>query len=225
MRPLQEIICLYSKSLKFCTKFKKKKYKMNSKSLLLFSGGIDSTVILYSLIKKNIFPICLSFDYRQRHKRELESAAKITKLCKVIHKIINLDFSFANSSLVNKSEIKEKNSYVPGRNIIFLSIAVSYAESNNISNIYIGANADDSNNFPDCRIKFFKSYQNTINFGIRDKIKIIIPLIKLTKEKVIEKGISLDIPFNLTWSCYAGAEKPCGKCEPCMAMRKYLWKK
>lgn len=186
-----------------------------TKTLLLFSGGIDSTVILYSLMKKGIRPLCLTFNYNQRHKKELSSAEKIAKKAGCSRLVIKLDLGFSHSSLISPGRITGRNTYVPGRNMLFLSYASSVAESLGIKEIYIGANKDDSRNFPDCRREFIKSFSEAIQKGQRKKIKIRAPLLNLTKQEIIARGIKLKVSLEDTWSCYAGGKKPCGVCEPC----------
>jgi 7-cyano-7-deazaguanine synthase len=115
--------------------------------------------------------------------------------------------------------------YVPARNTIFLSFAASYAESIGARTIFIGANALDYSGYPDCRPDFIKAYERMINLGTKGgaegkSIWIETPLIRLTKAGIIKLGIKLKVPYNLTWSCYAGGKKPCGVCDSCKLREK-----
>jgi 7-cyano-7-deazaguanine synthase len=207
----------------------------SSKALIILSGGLDSTVCLYLALTMYASVEAISFDYGQRHKIELDRAKKIAKLVGVRHSIIKINSQiFRGSSLtdqsisVPKKSLQKKklpNTYVPGRNILFLSYAVSFAESRNIGNIFIGVNALDYSGYPDCRPKFIKSFQETINLGIRGtdtgEIKIITPLLDLSKKEIIELGEKLKVPINLTHSCYDPiGSKPCGECDSCLLRRK-----
>jgi 7-cyano-7-deazaguanine synthase len=207
----------------------------SSKALIILSGGLDSTVCLYLALIKYKLVEAISFDYGQRHKIELSRAKKIAKLKGVKHSIIKINSKiFLGSSLtdqsisVPKKSLQKKklpNTYVPGRNILFLSYAVSFAESRNIGNIFIGVNALDYSGYPDCRPKFIQSFQNTINLGIRGtdagEIKIITPLLNLSKKEIIELGDKLRVPINLTHSCYdPKGSKPCGECDSCLLRKK-----
>ncbi|MDD5594122.1 MAG: 7-cyano-7-deazaguanine synthase, partial [Candidatus Margulisbacteria bacterium] len=111
--------------------------------------------------------------------------------------------------------------YVPARNTIFLSFALSYAEAIGAQAIFIGANAIDFSGYPDCRPLFYRAYQKVIEEGTKTKkIKIITPLIKMTKEQIIRLGLTLGAPLDLTWSCYAGGRQPCGVCDSCRLREK-----
>jgi 7-cyano-7-deazaguanine synthase len=208
----------------------------SSKALVIFSGGLDSTVCLY--IAKNEYSNveAISFHYNQKHKIELLKAKKIAKKLEVTHTIINLPSQiFLGSSLIDKdikvpkkslNKNKLPNTYVPGRNILFLSMAVSYAESRNIGNILIGVNALDYSGYPDCRPDFINSFQTMVNLGIRGnnnkiKIKILTPLLSLTKKEIVILADKLNVPINLTHSCYDPIRgKPCGDCDSCILRKK-----
>lgn len=209
--------------------------KFNS-SLVLLSGGLDSATCLY-LAKQNSKKIfAISFDYSQRHKVELKKAKLLCKKLNIEHKIIKLQTGiFQNSSLTDKNikvpknfSSKEKipNTYVPGRNILFLSFATSYAESKHIENIFIGVNSLDYSGYPDCRPEFIKSFQNMISIGTKSgeekkTIQIQTPLVNLSKKEIILLAKKLKLPFSLTHSCYdpIGA-KPCGICDSCLLRKK-----
>jgi len=208
---------------------------MRSKeAIVLLSGGLDSATTLYWAKKKGFHCHCLIFDYSQRHRREIQSAKNIAKQLGCKYEVIKIDLPKKGSSLLDRKlkipqrdntiTQKRKNAipstYVPARNIIFLSLALSYAEANNISSIFIGAHTQDYSGYPDCRKDFFSAFQKVILTGTKSasekrKIKIYTPLINKTKAQIIKLGSRLGVPFELTWSCYQGKKYPCGKCQSC----------
>lgn len=207
----------------------------SNKALIILSGGLDSTVCLYLALSEFSSVEAISFNYGQRHLIELSRAKKIAKLVGVKHSILKINSHiFQGSSLtdfsisVPKKSLQKKklpNTYVPGRNILFLSYAVSFAESRGIGNIYIGVNALDYSGYPDCRPEFIQSFQKSINLGIRGTIdgemKIITPLVNLTKKEIIELGDKFHVPINLTHSCYDPKKgKPCGECDSCLLRKR-----
>ena len=190
------------------------------KALILLSGGLDSTVLLGQLLLQGKECSTLSFDYGQRHREELHRAQAIAAHYKVEHSILTIDpglFSSINSSLTNKElPVTLENAYVPGRNLLFLAHAASFAEARNISEIYFGAHAQDSPAFPDCQKEFFKAVQDTIHIGTKHPLHIFTPFIHLTKKEIISLGNQLKIPIELTLSCYDPQNgKPCGICPAC----------
>jgi 7-cyano-7-deazaguanine synthase len=205
-------------------------------SIVLFSGGLDSTTCLYLALKKSKKVTALSFDYSQRHKIELKKAKQITKDLKLDHKIVKIETGiFQNSSLVQKSiqvpknfSSKEKipNTYVPGRNILFLSYATSLAEGIQADSIFIGVNSLDYSGYPDCRPKFISSFEKMITIGTKlgtqkKNLSIQTPLIKLTKKEIVILGKKLSVPFSKTHSCYDPKKgKPCGICDSCLLRKK-----
>ncbi|KAF0134082.1 MAG: exsB protein [Candidatus Saganbacteria bacterium] len=201
------------------------------KAIVLLSGGLDSTASLYYAKSKGYQCYALIFDYGQKHKRELKSAVKIAKLAKVNYQIIKISLPWKGSSLLDKKMNVPtggigKNipsTYVPARNIIFLSFAVSNAEAIGADAVFIGANAIDFSGYPDCRPEFYKAYQNVIKTGIKNnKIKIFTPLINLTKQEIVKLGRKLGAPLDITWSCYMGGNKPCGVCDSCRLRERGL---
>ncbi|MFC1576501.1 7-cyano-7-deazaguanine synthase QueC [Candidatus Omnitrophota bacterium] len=203
---------------------------MKKKAIVLLSGGIDSATTLYIARKKGFTPLALIFDYGQRHKKEIFLAKRLAKKARTPYKIIKLPFPGKASSLLDKGdpvptgrsfkEIKKgiPSTYVPARNLIFLSIATSLAESIRASAIFIGAHRQDYSGYPDCRKEFFNKFKSVIASGTRDgkRIKIYTPLIDKRKKEIIKKGLDLKVPFRLTWSCYKGGKKPCGSCDSCL---------
>jgi len=208
-----------------------------TKAVVLLSGGLDSATTLYYAIHKGFSCTCLSFDYGQRHRRELSAAARIAARAGCEHRTVKISLPWKGSSLLDKSMRLPAagkpsaagnpipNTYVPGRNIIFLSFALSCAETIGAEVIFIGANAVDYSGYPDCRPAFYAAFRNVARTGTKcgaDKqpVRIMTPLIRKTKAGIVKLGVRLKVPFELTWSCYAGGSGPCGKCESCYFRRK-----
>ncbi len=206
-----------------------------TKAIILFSGGLDSTVMLAMALDQGRDCYALSFDYGQRHRVELEAAKSITKHYNVPHHIITIDPSaFAGSSLVSDcavptnrttTEIAESgvpNTYVPARNTLFLSYALGQAEIHAAEEIYFGANALDNLPYPDCRPEFVTAYQALINVSTKQAIEgspptLVAPLIHWNKTEIIRKGQALNTPLHLTLSCYQPFpfNEPCQVCDAC----------
>jgi len=206
-----------------------------SKAVVLLSGGLDSATILADALKRRYHPHCLIFNYGQRHHREIESAKRLAKKMKCAYKVVDFSLPWKGSALLDKQIKLPQNktvnpkkipvTYVPGRNIIFLSFAVSFAEAIGAKAIFIGANAVDFSGYPDCRPSFFEAYRKVMMKGTKagvegKSIKIIAPLLKKTKAQIIRYGIKLGVPYELTWSCYKGVKKPCGVCDSCVLRAK-----
>jgi len=203
------------------------------KAVCLISGGLDSAVTAYIAKKQRYEIYTITFRYGQRHKKEIDSAKKISKsLESKNHIIFDLNLAkFGGSSLVDKkikieehslNEIGKKipNTYVPARNTIFLSIALAYAEVVEADAIFIGVTATDYSGYPDCRPEFIDSFEKMANLATKKsiggmKIKIKTPLINLSKSEIIRLGSKNNVPFEKTWSCYKGEKKACGKCDSC----------
>ncbi|MFA6430944.1 MAG: 7-cyano-7-deazaguanine synthase QueC [Candidatus Margulisiibacteriota bacterium] len=203
------------------------------KAIILLSGGLDSTTTLYYALDKGYKCYALIFDYGQRHKKELRSAVAVASGVKVLYQIIKIKLPWKGSALLDKKisvPVKRSNkeistgipsTYVPARNTIFLSFALSYAEAIGAEAIFIGANAIDFSGYPDCRPNYYKAFQEVIEKGTKaKKIKIVTPLINMTKEQIIRLGMKLGAPLSKTWSCYKGGASPCGVCDSCQLREK-----
>ncbi|OGC29107.1 7-cyano-7-deazaguanine synthase QueC [candidate division WOR-1 bacterium RIFOXYB2_FULL_48_7] len=196
-------------------------------AIVLLSGGLDSTTTLYYAIDKGYDCRALIFDYGQRHRREIRHAVAVARRVKVPYHLLKINLPWKGSALLDpnsrlpitshkKIGKKIPATYVPARNTIFLSFALSFAEAVGAEAIFIGANAVDFSGYPDCRPTYYRAYEKVIKQGLKsNKIKIITPLIKLTKTQIIKLGRKLGAPLEETWSCYAGGKKPCGVCESC----------
>lgn len=207
------------------------------KALVLFSGGVDSTTCLGLAVNKYGASevLALSVFYGQTHDKELEAAKKIGEYYGVTVKQLDLAQIFADSdcSLLSGSatEIpketyaeqlthtdgKPVSTYVPFRNGLFLASAASIALSNGCEIIYYGAHSDDAagNAYPDCSDEFNSAMNNAIYLGSGKQLHIEAPFVKMNKAQVIQKGLELGVPYELTWSCYEGGDMPCGICGTC----------
>ncbi|MFD0695848.1 7-cyano-7-deazaguanine synthase QueC [Paenibacillus sp. GCM10027628] len=209
----------------------------SKKAVVILSGGLDSTTCMGLAKAKGYELYPISFDYGQRHRIELENAKQVAEHYGVSsrHKIIKLDFlrDFGGSALTDDS-IDVPNvvsgaatdtseipvTYVPGRNLLFLSIATSYAEVTGSEAIYIGVNALDYSGYPDCRPEFIGKVEEVIalatKVGVEGKgITIETPLINWTKAQIIQEGLKIGVPYELTTSCYNGKAEACGECDSC----------
>ena len=209
---------------------------MKTKAVVLVSGGLDSAVTLFLAIKKGYECYPLVFDYGQRHRREIAQAKKIVRASGLKLSVVKLQLPWKGSSLLDKGikipqdrtirEIKKgiPSTYVPARNTILLSIAASFAEAIGARSIFIGAHFEDSSGYPDCRLEYLKAFDKVIRLGtklgLENKLKLEFPLINRRKSRIIALGLSLKVPFGLTWSCYKGGSEPCMRCDSCILRRK-----
>ena len=202
---------------------------MSKKAVCIMSGGMDSTLASYMMKEEGYDLIALHFNYEQRTQtKELEA---FNSLCKELHienpYIINLDFfsSIGASALTDKSIDIPTNgvedgvpvTYVPFRNGIFISIATAIAEKEGAEVLCIGVVEEDSSGYPDCRDEYIKAMQKSINLGTKDDtlLEIKMPLVHLKKSQIVKKAIELNVPLELTWSCYSSEDKACGVCDSC----------
>jgi 7-cyano-7-deazaguanine synthase len=208
------------------------------KAVSLLSGGLDSTVTLAYALSEGFDVVPLTIRYGQRHVRELESAKSVVRHYGLKHHVImDLDLSSFRSALTRSDiPVPERGStaeigddipitYVPARNIIFLSIAAGLAESVDADRIFIGANAIDYSGYPDCRPEFFRAFETVLKVGTKAGVEgepIIIehPILRSTKADIVRLGKKLRAPLELTWSCYQGGDKACGKCDSCLIRLK-----
>jgi len=210
---------------------------MKRKAVVLLSGGLDSAVALFFARNKGYECHCLTLDYGQRHKIEIKAARAIAKKAGAGITAVKLDMPWKGSSLLDKKErlplgrspsaIKKlgiPSTYVPGRNTIFLSIAVSFAEAIGAGDIFIGAHAEDSSGYPDCRAGYLKAFDKVIRAGtkagLEGRLRLRFPLVGKSKAGIIKLGRALGVPFALTRSCYNGGRKPCGRCDSCILRAK-----
>ena len=204
----------------------RKNLPLARQAIVLLSGGLDSAVSLYIAKKQGFRCHCLIFDYGQRHKKEIESAKRIARSADCAYQVLKIRLPWKGSSLLDRriripiKRINIPSTYVAGRNIIFLSFALSFAEAVGAGTIFIGAHTQDYSGYPDCRKVFFDAFKAVIKTGLKSGIKkkiinIVTPLIDKDKSGIIRLGRRLGVDFGLTWSCYQGGSRPCGKCDSC----------
>lgn len=207
---------------------------MNERAIVLLSGGLDSATTLYYAKHKGYDVRALIFDYGQRHGKEISAARSVARAAGVPFEVVRIGMPWKGSALLDLSVkvpshgVKKNvipSTYVPARNIIFLSFAASFAEAVGARAIFIGANALDYSGYPDCRPKFFKAFQAALDQGLKTGveqkgIRILTPLVDMTKAEIVQLGQKLGVPFAKTWSCYSGKDRICGVCDSCRLRAK-----
>lgn len=203
-----------------------------AKAVVLLSGGLDSTVCMAVAKSKGLEVYPISFNYHQRHSIELEGAKKVAEFFQVKkHLIIETNMEQIGGSALTDMNINVPDgdtesanipvTYVPARNLIFLSYALGYAEVIEASYVYIGVNAVDYSGYPDCRPEFIEKFQVLADFSTKataaehKKITVVTPLQELSKKDIVLLGTKLGAPLQFTHSCYKGGKKACGVCDSC----------
>lgn len=208
------------------------------RAIVLLSGGLDSTTALY-LAKSSGFDelYAITFEYGQKHDKELKSAMDVAKAAGVKeHKIVNLLLNQWSGCALTDPGIEVENgnaerqdipsTYVPARNMVFLSVAASWADALGITDIFIGVSEVDYSGYVDCREEFIRAMENAINLGTvlgaekQQRIVIHAPFMHMTKAEEVKLGVELGVDFSLTWTCYRGEDKPCGTCDSCLLRAK-----
>ena len=214
---------------------------MTRRAVCLLSGGLDSTTTLAVARRDGFECFALSFDYGQRHRYELEAAARVAShLSARRHIIVRVDLrSFGGSALTGDIEVPKGRSvdemsagipvtYVPARNTVFLSLALAWAETIEAWDIFLGVNAIDYSGYPDCRPEYIEAFERMANLATRasvecrGSVRIHTPLIRLSKSDIVKLGRELGVDFSLTHSCYdpGPAGQACGACDSCLLRRK-----
>lgn len=212
------------------------------RALVLCSGGVDSTTLLAMAVDKygseNV--VALSISYGQRHEKELKAARDVARYYHVEQRFLDLAAIFADSSCsllthsekeipkesyaeqLEETDTKLVSTYVPFRNGLFLSSAASMALSLECSVLYYGAHHDDwaGNAYPDCSREFVVAMNNAIKEGTGGELHMEAPFVEWSKADIVKKGLELNVPYELTWSCYEGGDKPCGVCATCIDRRR-----
>ena len=212
------------------------------RALVLCSGGVDSTTLLAMAVDKygseNV--VALSISYGQRHEKELKAARDIARYYHVEQRFLDLAAIFADSSCsllahserdipkesyaeqLEQADTKLVSTYVPFRNGLFLSSAASMALSLDCSVLYYGAHHDDwaGNAYPDCSREFVAAMNNAIREGTGGELHMEAPFVEWSKADIVKKGLELNVPYELTWSCYEGGDKPCGVCATCIDRKR-----
>ena len=203
-------------------------------AVVLLSGGLDSSTALALALEEGYDAVALTFDYGQRHARELDSATMISRHYGLrSHIIIELDIgkhlasslTDATRELPADGSLRSGSSdipdtYVPGRNIVFLSVASAIAEGLGAEATIIAANAVDFSGYPDCTPEFIGAFQEMLRVGTKkgvtsEPVRVVAPLLSMSKADIVREAVRLRVPLEKTWSCYAGNEKACGTCDSC----------
>ena len=211
---------------------------MSETAIVLLSGGMDSSTALAMTRHEGTEVVALTFDYGQRHRKEVGAAKRIASHFRVRdHRIARIDLTGLGSALTDRRvavpvrrSLQEIGAgipitYVPARNTILLSHALGFAESSGADAIVIAANHLDSSGYPDCRPEFYRAFQEVARLGTKrgvegDVIEIRTPLIRMSKADIVREGERLRVPWALTWSCYHGRAKACGVCDSCQLRLK-----
>ncbi len=208
------------------------------KAVVLLSGGIDSATTLAVARNEGFECFCLSVDYGQRHRHELEAARAVARALRASeHRILTIDLrGVGGSALTDDIEVPKDRplpgrgdppeipvTYVPARNTIFLSLALGWAEMLGSNRLFIGVNAIDYSGYPDCRPEYIEAFEAMANLATRmgiegDRIRIHTPLISLSKAEISRRGLELGVDYGLTFSCYDPGDsgRPCGHCDSCL---------
>lgn len=208
------------------------------KTVLVYSGGMDSTVLLYKLLAAGDTVHALSFDYGQRHKKELRAAAKICAQfrksgAKLTHQVVDITAIkslMKNSALTSNIRVPEghyedksmRATVVPNRNMIFLALAIAAAVSAKANRVAIAVHAGDHAIYPDCRPAFIKAMNAVSQIANYKHVAVYAPFLNITKGDIARIGKKLKVPYELTWTCYKGLAKPCGKCGACTERNEAL---
>lgn len=207
------------------------------KAIVLLSGGLDSTTALYLAKKQGFELYAITFQYGQKHDKELQSARAIAQAAGVKeHKVVNLLLNQWHGCALTDPDMEIENgniqrqdipdTYVPARNMVFLSVAASWADALDITDIFIGVSEVDYSGYVDCREEFIRGMENAINLGTvlgaekKQRITIHAPFMHMTKSEEVKLGMQLGVDFGLTWTCYRGGDKPCGTCDSCLLRSK-----
>jgi 7-cyano-7-deazaguanine synthase len=204
---------------------------MTAKAVVLLSGGLDSATSAAQAIADGYEVIALSLDYGQRHKRELAAAKHITEHLGIREQfVVSINLGQWGGSALTDPALTVPTTgvetgvipitYVPGRNTVFLAIALSLAEAKQASAIYLGINAVDYSGYPDCRPDYLHAYQQLATLSSKAGLegrapKLIAPLVMDSKVEIVKRAVKLGVPIALTWSCYQGGDEPCGICDSC----------
>ncbi len=199
---------------------------MTEKVVVIFSGGMDSYTVLNKAIKDGFDVYALTFDYGQRHIKEVQYAKRACEQLNIQHKIVDIsaiNSIIAGSSLTDDIDVPDghyesdsmKQTVVPNRNMILLSLAIGYAVSLEATKVYYGAHSGDHAIYPDCRPEFVEKMQNVAAIANYEPVDIAVPYINNDKIEILADGIAMGLDYSKTWTCYNGREKACGTCGAC----------
>lgn len=199
---------------------------MTEKVVVIYSGGMDSFTVLNRALKDGKQVYALTFDYGQRHVKEISCAQTVCSNLGIPHKVINISAInelLAGSSLTDDIDIPQghyeadnmKSTVVPNRNMILLSLAVGYAVSVGASQVYYGAHSGDHAIYPDCRPEFVLKMNEVCKIANYESVEIFSPYLEVNKSAILTDGMTMGLDYSNTWTCYNGREKACGKCGAC----------
>lgn len=202
-----------------------------TKSICILSGGLDSTTLLYKLIKEGKEVKAISFNYGQKHSRELEQAKKTCEKLGIEHKVIDISFIkeiVSNSSLTGDIPTPHghyaaenmKKTVVPNRNMIMASIAIGWAVNEEYDEVAMGVHAGDHTIYPDCRPEFVEALRHIASIANFKSISVYTPYLYLDKGDIAIEGTNLGVDYSLTHTCYEGTEIPCGLCGACQERKE-----
>jgi 7-cyano-7-deazaguanine synthase len=196
------------------------------KVVIIYSGGMDSFTVLHQALQQGYEVYALSFNYGQRHSKELLYAKRVTQKNNIIHKIVDISSInelIAGSSLTDDIDVPEghyeessmQQTVVPNRNMILLSLATGYAVSIGAEAVYFGAHSGDHAIYPDCRTEFVKAMNEVCKIANYEPVEVRAPFLSVSKIEILKQGLAMQLDYSDTWTCYNGREKACGKCGAC----------
>lgn len=199
---------------------------MSEKAVVVYSGGMDSFTVLNTAIENGLDVYALSFNYGQKHSKELDVATKVCQALNIPHKVVDItaiNSLMANSSLTSDADIPEghyeddnmKSTVVPNRNMVLLSMAIAYAVSLEAGKVYYGAHSGDHHIYPDCRPEFVEAMNAVSKIANYQSVEIVTPFLHASKGEILKAGLDMKLDYANTWTCYNGREKSCGKCGAC----------
>ncbi len=201
---------------------------MSKKVVVIYSGGMDSYTVLHKAVQQGLTPYALTFDYGQRHVKEIEVARSVCQELGINHKVIDISAInqlIGGSSLTDNSidvalghyqEETMKSTVVPNRNMILLSLAIGYAVSIGAEQVYYGAHSGDHAIYPDCRPEFVAKMNDVAAIANYEKTEIFSPYLNSDKIGILKDGLAMGLDYSKTWTCYNGREKACGQCGSCV---------
>lgn len=201
---------------------------MNDKVVVIYSGGMDSYTVLHKAIEQGFTPYALTFDYGQRHVKEVDVARRVCAELNIKHKVIDISSInelIGGSSLTDKridvalgryQQANMLSTVVPNRNMILLSLAIGYAVSLKAEKVYYGAHSGDHAIYPDCRPEFVEKMNHVAAIANYEKTEIFSPYLNSDKTGILREGLSMGLDYAKTWTCYNGREKACGQCGSCV---------
>ncbi|OPX92381.1 MAG: 7-cyano-7-deazaguanine synthase [Pelotomaculum sp. PtaB.Bin104] len=210
------------------------------KSIVLLSGGLDSTVSLACALRESNVILCLTFNYGQRaSQNEIKAAASLARHYRLSHQVVEIPFlkDITGTALVKSDldlpepeitaldeqetcNVSAAKVWVPNRNGLFINIAAAFAESCEAQLVVTGFNSEEAATFPDNSVSFVKSINKSLNYSTLNHVRVVSYTQRLDKVDIIKLGLKMSVPFQYIWSCYRGGEKMCGRCESCLRLKR-----